>query len=169
METFSLEGEYSEHNLTLKELKETYPETFDVLDDNGCKVGDAFNYNTLEIETDEECKTFLEKFRKELTLNEEEQSLIDTCIKVVEASCDDDVTFGPLEICQFQNMANNHPTHVKEIMACLKHINDSIEYQGDELENANLIMLRAANIFAELLNYSNDDDDSEELTESDEE
>lgn len=103
---------------------------FDVLV-SGNKVGEAFDINPISIEDDSTCKQFLTRIKHELPLKETEIELINTCITVVSAKDDDDVLFGPREICELGELAKAYPSHVKEILACSHHISESVDCDGD--------------------------------------
>lgn len=103
---------------------------FDVLV-AGNKVGEAFDVNPIFVEDDSTCKELLIRIKHELPLKDTEIALIDTCITVVSAKDDDDVLFGPGEICELGELAKTYPSHVKEILACSHHISESVDCEGD--------------------------------------
>lgn len=104
--------------------------TFDVLV-AGNKVGDAFDANPIVIYDDSTCKEYLLRIKAELNLNQTQLELIDTCISVVSAQIDDEVTFGPGEIYALGELGELYPSHVKEILACSHHISESVDCEGD--------------------------------------
>lgn len=146
------------------------PETLDIFHDK-IKVGEAYNYNSIEIETDDECREMLESFRSNLKLTPEELNLIDVCLQTVNAKIDDDLNFGPGEFCLLANMAFNHPSHAREILACSKHFAECVDFMGDLPGDAFLRLYDSEKIFADLLaagEQDSDDEESEEFTDEEE-
>lgn len=103
---------------------------FDVLV-AGKKVGEAFDVNPVVINDDFTCKECLLNLKEDLPLTETEVELIDKCINVVSSKDDDDVVFGPEEVCDLGDLAQSYPSHMNEILACSHHITESIDFDGE--------------------------------------
>lgn len=104
--------------------------TFDVMV-KGEKKGTAFDINPVEITTDEKCKSQLEFLKSKLTLSDAQSTLFDLCIDVVSAKVGDDLSFGPGEIVELSEFAQANPEFAPEIMACVQHLNESVDCMGD--------------------------------------
>ena len=83
------------------------------------------------ITTDGECHECLNILKTELKLSNEEQELLDRCINVVGSENGEDVMFGPCEIAALSILTIDHPSKGVEIIACLNHLSESVDFFGD--------------------------------------
>jgi len=83
------------------------------------------------IDNDIDCEKHLHILKHELKLSEEEKLLLDKCLAVVTSTDGDDIEFGPFEIVELTDLAFKHTHRGAEIFACLHHLSESIEFDGD--------------------------------------
>lgn len=143
---------------------DTTPRTFDILV-AGEKKGEAFNINPVVIESDTQCKEYLENLLKSLTLTAEESTFLTKCISVLTSENGQEVDFGPADIITFAVLAEKYSEKSTEIMACSQYLTESIDCYCDMPPNIFLLAANAHAGLADLLvpaSESRTDDDEDE-------
>lgn len=107
--------------------------TYPVFDKTGAPAGSAQDSNHINVETDEECTVVLAKIRASLKLSKEEEALLDLCSATVAAKVGECIEFGPGELLELFELADNHYDMRFEIRACIHHIQHSLNFQLDSV------------------------------------
>lgn len=109
---------------------------------------------------EQDCKDCLEHLKTELSLSAQENELIDSCIRAVISECGVDIPFGLAEIMALHELAEDHPSHHKQIVSCANYLCESLDYEGnippevDEKFNEMREELNKILSFSELINLS---------------
>ena len=139
---------------------------FDILN-NGNKVSEVEDYNPITIDSESECCEILTRIKDELYLTDSELELLQNCQNVLSAKTDDDITFSISDLLDLEILAQNHPTHSNEILACSQFIMECVEFCGEIPNDFYLRAAEAHGVLGDMLcnamkgenNDDNDDDD----------
>jgi len=93
------------------------------------------------IKTDEECRNHLSNLKNKLKLDEQEISLLQSCINATNANDGDIIKYGPDEVFGLLSLANKYSDDTLEILMCMFHLNESFDCVMED--NSQLISVNA--------------------------